>query len=96
MGHVSKFSISCECRKPADGMILRAKQELDLCLKESILFGDKYSDVQAAQTAGLGRAYLIGSDTSNDNNSATVLTQKFETLENCVKQIFPKLKLKDL
>ncbi len=95
-GHVRKFSINCECRKPAPGMILRAKQELDLCLQGSILFGDKCSDGQAAQAAGIGRAYLIGPDASNCSSHTEVFTRKFETLESCVEQIFSKPKLKDL
>jgi D-glycero-D-manno-heptose 1,7-bisphosphate phosphatase len=50
----------CNCRKPAPGLLLRARDELDLDLAHSFLVGDKMSDIEAARAAGVGRAYLVG------------------------------------
>ncbi len=40
-------------RKPNPGMILRAKEELGLDLSGSVLVGDKDSDIEAGQAAGV-------------------------------------------
>ena len=48
-------------RKPAPGMLLRAKKELNVDLPSSILIGDKLSDIYAAQAAGVGTAILLRS-----------------------------------
>jgi D-glycero-D-manno-heptose 1,7-bisphosphate phosphatase len=50
----------CDCRKPAPGLLLQAQRELDLDLARSILFGDKRSDMEAAQAAGVSERILLG------------------------------------
>jgi D-glycero-D-manno-heptose 1,7-bisphosphate phosphatase len=49
----------CSCRKPNPGMILRARDEHGICLRSSILIGDKQSDIAAANAAGIGTPVLI-------------------------------------
>jgi len=49
-------------RKPNPGMILRARDELGLDLRHSILVGDKGSDIAAAKAAGIGMTILLGRD----------------------------------
>ena len=44
----------CLCRKPKPGMLLNAANELNIDLARSIMIGDKDSDVQAGQSAGVG------------------------------------------
>lgn len=51
-GIVPEFSKSCDCRKPAIGMLLQAATDLGVNLKESYLVGDKVSDMEAAARAG--------------------------------------------
>ena len=46
-------------RKPNPGMILKAKEEFDIDLKNSILIGDKDSDMEAGRRAGVGRLLLL-------------------------------------
>jgi D-glycero-D-manno-heptose 1,7-bisphosphate phosphatase len=41
-------------RKPNPGMILRARDHLGLDLSQSVLVGDKESDIDAGRTAGVG------------------------------------------
>ena len=41
-------------RKPNPGMILQAQEELGLDLKNSILIGDKSTDIEAGISAGVG------------------------------------------
>ena len=44
----------CLCRKPKPGMLIKAANELNIDLARSIMIGDKDSDVQAGQSAGVG------------------------------------------
>ena len=60
----------CDCRKPAPGMLLRAARELDLELSESLLVGDKSSDILAGRAAGVRRMFKVG-DPLNQNYAAT-------------------------
>lgn len=46
-------------RKPSPGMILKASVDLDLDLKRSTLVGDKASDMQAADRAGIEKKVLF-------------------------------------
>ena len=46
-------------RKPGPGMLLRAAQDLALNLSQSLLIGDRCSDIAAAQAAGLRQAFLL-------------------------------------
>jgi D-glycero-D-manno-heptose 1,7-bisphosphate phosphatase len=52
-------------RKPNPGMILDAKIRFNINLSKSLLIGDKDSDIEAGQNAGIGRSYLLNQkDTS--------------------------------
>jgi D-glycero-D-manno-heptose 1,7-bisphosphate phosphatase len=48
-----------EDRKPGPGMILRAARDLDIDLTQSILVGDRYTDIEAAHAAGVPQAFLV-------------------------------------
>ena len=61
-GSVARYAIDCDCRKPAPGMILRSAQALGIDLAASLMVGDKASDIEAAQRAGVGRAVLVATD----------------------------------
>ncbi len=47
-GHLS----SCECRKPAPGMLLQAAEALSIRLSESFMVGDRWRDIDCGHTAG--------------------------------------------
>jgi len=49
----------CFCRKPNPGLILNAIHEFQIDPKESIMIGDKNSDIQAAKNAGIPRTFLF-------------------------------------
>ena len=46
-------------RKPGPGMLLRAAHDLRLDLADSVMVGDRCSDVAAANAAGLRQAFLL-------------------------------------
>lgn len=57
--HHPEFSSRCECRKPEPKMILDAKNDFDIDLSQSILVGDKNSDIEAGIKAGIQSNFLI-------------------------------------
>ncbi len=57
---IGAYKRESEFRKPAPGMILQAATEHDLDLGQSILVGDSPADIEAGQTAGVGKLYLFG------------------------------------
>lgn len=52
------YKVESPFRKPGPGMILQAAQEFQLDLANSVLVGDKDSDIQAGQAAGVGSNLL--------------------------------------
>ncbi len=60
---IGKYRKDEDTRKPGPGMILRAKRELGLSLEDSILVGDKPSDILAGITAGVRTNVLLSDDT---------------------------------
>jgi len=52
----------CDCRKPQPGMLLAAARELAIDLQQSVFYGDKCEDLQAAQAAGISHRVLLGKD----------------------------------
>jgi len=51
----------CPCRKPAPGLLWRAREELGAELGASWVVGDRASDVELARRAGCRGAVLLGS-----------------------------------
>lgn len=58
---LGEFRVECGCRKPAPGMFTAAAHLLGLVLGESIMLGDKDSDLIAAANAGIHQRFLIDS-----------------------------------
>ncbi|MDH0898974.1 HAD family hydrolase [Comamonas aquatica] len=61
--HHPDYSVTCECRKPAPGLIYKASQKFNINLKESILIGDKNTDIEAAKNSKIGKYYLFTEET---------------------------------
>lgn len=55
---------NCDCRKPKPKMILDAIKDLDIDPKNSIMIGDKPSDIEAAKNAGVFRGFLVSNSNS--------------------------------
>lgn len=66
--HHPEITGICACRKPNPQMILNAQFEFDLNLSESVLIGDKLSDIEAGKNAGVGLNILI-----SPNNLSNIL-----------------------
>lgn len=59
--HHPEYTGACNCRKPEIGMLMKAVDDFDINLKESVLIGDKWSDIEAGMNAGVKDTYLIKS-----------------------------------
>jgi D-glycero-D-manno-heptose 1,7-bisphosphate phosphatase len=59
---VGAWRTTCDCRKPAPGMLLAAARELALDLQASVIFGDKCEDMLAGRAAGVGLRVFLGKD----------------------------------
>ncbi|MCP5056064.1 MAG: HAD family hydrolase [bacterium] len=55
----------CSCRKPAPGLLERARDELGAALLDSWMIGDSARDGEAAAAAGLGGSIWIGGPEQN-------------------------------
>ena len=60
-GIVEEYTKDCNCRKPKSGMIDYAICKYKVDVETSILIGDKISDIQAGQNAGLNKLFLVSS-----------------------------------
>lgn len=56
---VGDYKRDHEDRKPGTGMLRRAVTDLGISLQDSILIGDRCTDIAAANAAGLRQAFLI-------------------------------------
>jgi D-glycero-D-manno-heptose 1,7-bisphosphate phosphatase len=71
IGHYKKDSFN---RKPNPGMILRARDDLNLDLSRSMLIGDKLSDIIAAKNAGIGFSLQICSNILDIDSKNCILS----------------------
>ena len=58
-GSVEAYTQVSTCRKPAPGLILDAGRQLDVSLSDSLMVGDKLSDMQAAESAGVQKRFHL-------------------------------------
>lgn len=84
-GSVAEFAVDCLCRKPQPGLVLEAARDLQLSLVDSIMVGDKPSDMEAARAAGVGRAYKVASDNELSDEGDGGADAAFANLLECVR-----------
>jgi D-glycero-D-manno-heptose 1,7-bisphosphate phosphatase len=61
-GSVARYLDPCECRKPGPGMILDLMQHWPVRREGSFVIGDRASDIEAAEAAGLPGFLFAGGD----------------------------------
>ena len=81
-GSVPAYSVTCDCRKPAPGLLIRAAAELGIDLARSWFVGDILNDVEAGRRAGCRTVlldvgheteWLLGPDRTPDRLAADLL-----------------------
>ena len=78
--HHPDISGECSCRKPKSGMLLEAKNEFEIAMKNSIIIGDKERDIEAGLNAGLRETYLLDESRSVTSSKATKIVNKLEEI----------------
>lgn len=74
--HHPDISALCSCRKPNSGMLLKARDEYNIDLENSVLVGDKESDIEAAIGAGMKESYLYDEKKVCNGSRATKIVSK--------------------
>lgn len=61
-------------RKPQPGMFLQAARDFGISLADSVLIGDRMSDIEAAAAAGIGRRILLAGHGDGESAGAPAHT----------------------
>lgn len=64
-GERPEYKFDCDCRKPKPGLLLKAAEDFNIDLSQSIMIGDSERDVDAGNAAGCKDSILI--ETNKDN-----------------------------
>ncbi|MFQ3176351.1 MAG: D-glycero-D-manno-heptose 1,7-bisphosphate phosphatase [Psychromonas sp.] len=82
---IGEYKIACDCRKPQSGMLISAIADLDIDVSQSILVGDKVSDLQAGLAAGINTNYLVRTGKTITIEGEKMATAIFDDLNSIVK-----------
>jgi D-glycero-D-manno-heptose 1,7-bisphosphate phosphatase len=63
-GIVEPYNIDCDCRKPSPKMIVDLAKKHAISLSDSFMIGDKKSDVEAGERAGVQSIRVLSGDQS--------------------------------
>jgi len=90
---VEEYRAECECRKPNAGLIIKAVEDfakigIEIDLSKSYTIGNRMSDVLAGINAGTGQNILVGTDETDENNSASAVYGSIYEAANNIKQVF--------
>jgi len=80
-------SSNCSCRKPKPGMFMTAKTIHEIDFSQSWMIGDKETDIQAANAAGLFNTILVRSGHKIDelNSKSTHIVDSIKEAESIIK-----------
>jgi len=84
---IGEFKVDCDCRKPKPGMLLSAIEELHIDVTNSILVGDKVSDIQAGIAAGVPNNYLVRTGEAITEEGEKLATAVFDDLASLVEKL---------
>jgi mannose-1-phosphate guanylyltransferase / phosphomannomutase len=86
-GERSELKITCNCRKPSPGMVLRAASDLNIDLKNSYMVGDQTVDVQTGVNAGCRTVLVKTGFAGNDGKYSCRPDAVADTLSDAVDSI---------
>ena len=78
--HHPELSGDCSCRKPHAGMLLKAQEEFTIDLENSILIGDKETDIEAGLNAGLHETYFFDEFNKIKDSKATKIVKNLDDI----------------
>lgn len=77
---LGKYKIKCLCRKPELGMFLQAKKDFNIDFENSIIIGDKISDVESGLRLGMKSILLRSGHGSNEEKNLYGKIDTYNTL----------------
>jgi D-glycero-D-manno-heptose 1,7-bisphosphate phosphatase len=60
----------CDCRKPKPGMFFDAERKYNISMQDSWMIGDKETDIEAANQAGVSNTILVKSGHPVDESNS--------------------------
>jgi len=84
---LGEYKIDCDCRKPKPGMLISAIEDLNIDVSQSVLVGDKVSDIQAGLAAGVKTNYLVRTGKTITAEGEKIASGIFENLSSVVEQL---------
>ncbi len=78
---IGRYKREHEDRKPGTGMLRRAERELGVSLAESVMVGDRCSDIQAASAAGLRQAFFVRGTESAEGAGSCIAVDSLAEVE---------------
>jgi D-glycero-D-manno-heptose 1,7-bisphosphate phosphatase len=89
---IGQYKQDCECRKPKPGMILKAASRHNIDLGQSVLVGDKMSDIQAGLDSGIQKNILVESghelSKSDRKKAKVVCSNLYEAARLIISEIY--------
>ena len=67
-GKIKKYSITCKCRKPGIELFLKAAKDYNLELSNTVMIGDKESDLKAGQKVGC-QSFMLNTPINFEGNT---------------------------
>lgn len=86
-GEIKSLKIDCKCRKPNSGMIDSYVAKFDLDAQNSILVGDRFSDITAAEGGGINSVLLLTGAKDKQNHLACRPTNYAQSLSDATSWI---------
>jgi D-glycero-D-manno-heptose 1,7-bisphosphate phosphatase len=86
-GVVAELTGSCDCRKPAPGMLLDAAGELGIALDRSWMVGDTDADMQAGRAAGCRTALVENPASAHKRRGAVAPDLRADSLRGAAQAI---------
>jgi len=81
--HHPNITGECSCRKPNSAMLDNIKKKFDIDMQNSIMVGDKESDIEAGLKAGLTTTYLFDETKNIKNSQATKIISNLKEIYRC-------------
>ncbi len=80
-GSIAAYTKRCQCRKPLPGLLITAANELNIDISRSVMIGDSWRDIIAADNAGVKNSYYFNSSAINEKYKNAL------TRSHCVVQV---------
>jgi len=87
-GDVVKYAVTCDCRKPKPGMILKGLKTFSIKAENAIMIGDKNSDELASKAANVKFFYISAKISKQSSDCFYSLRECIEFISNSPKYEF--------